>query len=182
MNKPKPRGRPKAEVGHRTFISVVQAANQMGYPLAALRVARKLGADGFGAGGHIYEAELLAWLSVNQSAIDEALKKGTGDDYSKKRTYEQWRKLKIENDVKEGRLVPLETILPDFQQWIAEAIQILRQELENNYPQAVAGLDVAQARVYGRRLVDQIITAQHKLLDKWITPPLANFPQPAGRL
>jgi len=43
---------------------------------------------------------------------------------------------------------------------------MLRQKLENEYPLAVAGLDVPQARVYGRRLGDDILSEHQKFYQK----------------
>lgn len=70
---------------------------------------------------------------------------------------EQHRKLKRENDIADGLLIKKADVVAALRP-AGEAIKLeLRQKLENEYPLAVAGLDVPQARIYGRRLGDSII-------------------------
>jgi hypothetical protein len=50
---------------------------------------------------------------------------------------------------------------------LARVDQILEQKLSNEYPAAVAGLDVPQSRIYGKRLGDQIRTEFQGLKEEW---------------
>ena len=45
--------------------------------------------------------------------------------------------------------------------------EILEAKLVNEYPSAVAGLDVPQARIYGKRLYDDILAAFLALDKEW---------------
>jgi len=90
---------------------------------------------------------------------DHAAKKKAIDD-------EKHRTIKRENDLAEELLVPKALVVSEFRK-IAEPIKaMLRQKLENEYPLAVAGLDVPQARVYGRRLGDDILSEHQKFYQK----------------
>jgi len=76
---------------------------------------------------------------------------------------EDHRKRKRENDVADKLLVKKTDVVSEFRK-IAEPIKLLlRQKLENEYPLAVAGLDVPQARIYGKRLEDDILAEFQKL-------------------
>lgn len=89
------------------------------------------------------EAELAKKPKVEQSLKDQ-------------KTFEEVRKLRIANDAKEGRLVPRD----QYESWIAKVRSgvdvIIEQKLVNEYPSAVAGMDVPQARIFGKRLGDQL--------------------------
>ncbi len=76
---------------------------------------------------------------------------------------EEVRKLRIKNDKDEEKLVPVAWVAESDSKILARVDQILEQKLSNEYPSAVAGLDVPQARVYGKRLGDQIRGEFHKM-------------------
>lgn len=79
---------------------------------------------------------------------------------------EEIRKLRIRNDKDDGKLVPAEWVMEGDARILSRVDQILEQKLSNEYPSAVAGLDVPQARVYGKRLGDQIRAEFHKLKEE----------------
>jgi hypothetical protein len=82
---------------------------------------------------------------------------------------EEHRKKKRENDIADGLVVSKLLVVADFRK-VAEPIkQILRQKLENEYPLAVAGLDVPQARIYGKRLEDDVLAEFQKIFSKFET-------------
>lgn len=82
---------------------------------------------------------------------------------------EEHRKKKRENDIADGLVVSRALVVADFRK-VAEPIkQILRQKLENEYPLAVAGLDVPQARIYGKRLEDDLLAEFQKIFSKFET-------------
>jgi len=72
---------------------------------------------------------------------------------------EEIRKLRIANDAKGRKLVDRAVIEGELLKVATEQRNILRLKLENEWPAKVAGLDVTQARVYGRRLSDEIMVA-----------------------
>ena len=80
---------------------------------------------------------------------------------------EEHRKLKLINDFKEGKLIPIETVKHVHSRTLARVDQVIEQKLSNEYPSAVAGLDVPQARVYGKRLGDQLREEFQKLNQLW---------------
>lgn len=102
-------------------------------------------------------AELLE--AVKPSVSTTKAGAGTKEDEQ----YEKWRKLRIKNDKDEGKLVPMDFIEQAVSAILARVDQILEQKLCNEYPSAVAGLDVPQARVYGKRLGDSIREEINKL-------------------
>lgn len=80
---------------------------------------------------------------------------------------EKHRKIKRENDLSDELLVEMSAVVSEFRK-VAEPIKaLLRQKLENEYPLAVAGIDVPQARIYGKRLGDDILREWQKLFDRF---------------
>lgn len=76
---------------------------------------------------------------------------------------EQHRTLKRNNDLADGVLVARADVVAEFRKTVDPIKVLLRQKLENEYPLAVAGLDVPQARIYGKRLEDDILSEMQKL-------------------
>lgn len=79
-----------------------------------------------------------------------------GDSIKEKKTFEEWRKLKLANDVKEGALIPRANVAETVRQLAAKFAALLDAKLEQEYPATVAGLDVPAARIYGKKLNDQL--------------------------
>jgi uncharacterized protein (DUF885 family) len=79
-----------------------------------------------------------------------------GDSIKERKTFEEWRKLKLANDVKEGVLIPRAAVAETVRQLAAKFAALLDSKLENEFPAVVAGLDVPSARIYGKKLNDQI--------------------------
>jgi hypothetical protein len=71
---------------------------------------------------------------------------------------EEIRKLRTANDRTEQRMVARQKVQEAFSKTNRAVEASLRQRLENEYPTGVAGLEPAQARVYGKRLVDLCIS------------------------
>lgn len=84
---------------------------------------------------------------------------------------EQTRKLKLANDLKAGKVVAVAQIANGFLKVSTSVKKILRQRLENEYPTFCAGLQVAEARVYGKRLADEIIKEFAALESAWSGKP-----------
>ena len=80
---------------------------------------------------------------------------------------EQHRRLKRENDLEDDLVVSRAEVVSEFRKVVEPIKQMMRQKLENEYPLAVAGLDVPQARIYGKRLEDDILTEWQKLFDRF---------------
>ena len=80
---------------------------------------------------------------------------------------EEIRKLRLKNDRDEGKLILVDSVKSCVSRVLARVDQILEQKLSNEYPAAVAGLDVPQSRIYGKRLGDQIRVEFQGLKEEW---------------
>ena len=83
------------------------------------------------------------------------------------KTFEEWRKLKIANDVKEGVLIPRAAVAETVRKLGAKFGELLTAKLEQEYPATVAGLDVPSARIYGKKLNDQIRAEVRTWAEDW---------------
>lgn len=134
------------------FDSQAQAAGAMKIHPAALKRMKGIGCPAFLPGGRVDEHALLAWMSDNP----DALKAKEGAPLADQKLGEEIRKHRIKNDRDEGKLVPRSYVIESIGKMLAEIDRLLEQKLCNEYPSAVAGLDVPQARIFGKRLGDQI--------------------------
>ena len=73
-----------------------------------------------------------------------------------RKTFEEWRKLKIRNDREEAGLISREAVKATVKALVPKFHELLDRKLLNEYPAAVAGLDVPGARIYGKKLNDEI--------------------------
>ena len=80
---------------------------------------------------------------------------------------EELRKLKFANDKNDGLYVLKSRGGAIIEQVLSAIDVVLEQKLENEWPSVVAGLETAQARIYGRRLRDSIRGELHKLGALW---------------
>jgi len=80
---------------------------------------------------------------------------------------EEIRKIRIANDEKENLVVRTSKVADSIRRCLTPMIAALEQRLVNEYPTAVAGLDVPQARVYGKRLFDEIIEYLRSFEKEW---------------
>ena len=90
-----------------------------------------------------------------------------GDTIKERKTFEEWRKLKIANDVKEGVLIPRAAVAETVRKLGAKFGELLTAKLEQEYPATVAGLDVPSARIYGKKLNDQIRAEVRTWAEDW---------------
>lgn len=105
------------------------------------------------------------------SKVMAAIKPPTGDKDSdsikEKKTFEEWRKLRIANDVREGVLIPRVSVAETVRKLAAKFSALLDSKLEQEYPATVAGLDVPAARIYGKKLNDQIRAEVRAWASEW---------------
>lgn len=71
-------------------------------------------------------------------------------------------------DQERGRFVLLADAQRDFSEFWGKFLSSLRQKLENEYPQAVAGLGVPEARIYGKRMVDDVCQTARQMLGEYL--------------
>lgn len=80
---------------------------------------------------------------------------------------EQARKLKIANDEAEGLLTRMEDLAAAASPALAAIKDALYQKLENEIPIATAGVDVAQARIIGKRVADELLRKWQEVFRAW---------------
>lgn len=106
-----------------------------------------------------------------RAKVIEALRPASGDKdgdtIKERKTFEEWRKLKIANDAKEGALIPRAVVAECVRKLAAKFTTLLDSKLENEYPASVAGLDVPAARIYGKKLNDQIRADVQSWAEVW---------------
>ena len=95
------------------------------------------------------------------------LLQSSGGSLKDQKLAEEIRKLRIANDAKERKLVSRDTVVQTFAAFSTQARTLLDQKLENEYPAAVAGMDIPQARIFGKRLNDSICAEIRKLVLEW---------------
>ena len=146
----------------RTFAA---AASQLGNTVAYLKSVRDAGGAGFKSDGRIDCNAVRTWMLANPDKLPPALnwKDGLGE--------EKLRREKRRNDFEEGELLKVNAMVVAFQRVSTGVKKILRQRLENEYPTFCAGLQVAEARVYGKRLADEIIKEIATLQAAWNGKP-----------
>jgi hypothetical protein len=146
----------------RQFPSMRAAAAGMGVSLSILKEAKAMGCEGFKVRGSVDEKQVRAFIAEHHEELSKS-----GTNLRDQKIAEEVRKLRIKNDRDETKLIPVEDVCRVHAEMLARVDAILEQKLSNEYPSAVAGLDVAQARVYGKRLGDQVRGEFQKLADKW---------------
>lgn len=119
----------------------------------------------------LVEAGLFPPHKFNRADIIVALQPKSGDKdgdtIKEKKTFEEWRKLKLANDVKEGALIPRAVVAETVRKLAAKFAALLDAKLEQEYPATVAGLDVPAARIYGKKLNDQIRAEVRTWAEAW---------------
>jgi biotin operon repressor len=100
-------------------------------------------------------------------AVEEKLKTKGDANLRDQKLAEEVRKLRIQNDAKEGKLVARESVAASIRRILGPADQTLEQKLVNEWPSMVAGQDVPAIRIYGKRLADDIRTKLRELETEW---------------
>lgn len=142
--------------------SMRAAASLLGCGLEVVKRAKEKGCPAFKTGNRIHTGELEKWIAENSDQMKVEIL-----DLKDQKTNEEIRKLKIGNDLKERILVRKSDGAALIESLGREIDEMLMQKLENEYPASVSGMDVPQARVYGKRLGDQIRGAFRKFADGW---------------
>jgi hypothetical protein len=99
--------------------------------------------------------------------VENALRDKPNQTLRNEKLIEEIRKLRVANDLVEGKLVQRSTIQESLRRCLTPAATILEQRLVNEYPTGVAGLDVPQARIYGKRLCDELMVFLQSLESEW---------------
>lgn len=140
-------------------------------PKSCLGLANETGLDRETVKRRLVAAGLWPPENHSRAKLIDALRPATGDkegdSIKEKKTFEEWRKLKIANDAKEGALIPRSVVAESVRKLAGQFTKLLDAKLENEYPAAVAGLDVPGARAFGKRLNDEIRAEVQRWADVW---------------
>jgi hypothetical protein len=143
----------------RQFPSIAAAASSLNVSETILKNAKRMGCKAFKARGSVDEAELLKFIAEHEKELTTG-----GVALRDQKMTEEIRKLRIVNDRGEGKLVLKSEVLADGHKFAAWQKDYLSQKLIKEYPSVVAGLDVAGAVAYGRRVVAAICESTQEML------------------
>ena len=146
----------------RSFPTIAAAAAKLGVSEAILKNAKRMGCDAFATRGSVSEKPLLKFIAEHGAELNSG-----GVALRDRKIEEEIRKLKIRNDLDAGKLIAIDRVREINGRILAAVDAILEQKLSNEYPSIVAGLEVPQARVYGKRLGDSIREEFQKLNKEW---------------
>lgn len=149
--------------------SVSKTAND-GERLSIHSLALKTGLDDRTVRKRLVDAGLFPPNQHPSDKVVEALKPksgGNSDVIRDKRIYEQWRKLKLENDETEATLISRAGAYEAVARYGAAVQELENQKLVNEWPAVVTSLDVAAAREYGRKLCDELSAERRALAAKF---------------
>ena len=85
------------------------------------------------------------------------------DTLKEQKLAQEVRKLKLANDIKERLVVSKSEVASAIRRALAQVAGLSESKLVNEYPTAVSGLDIPQARLYGKRLHDSLMEECQKL-------------------
>ncbi len=146
----------------KKFSSIDQIAEETG--LAWRTIKKRLKAAG-----------MLPLRGQKRADILDAIKPPAGDkdgdSIKEKKTFEEWRKLKLANDENEALLIPRAAVAETIFKMGPRIAGVLEARLVNQYPTETPGLDVIGMREYGRKLAAQILTEFQSFADLWPAPP-----------
>ena len=80
---------------------------------------------------------------------------------------EKLKRLKRENKKEEGELTETSKLAAAVQGSVTALRDLTYQKLENEMPMAVAGMDVAQSRIYGGRLAAELLERWRDVFKAW---------------
>lgn len=116
-------------------------------------------------GGRYNVDEVRAWMEQNgkvRTQAQEDLK-----TLHRKFKAEQARKLKLENDEKEGALTKTEELAAEAGPTLTLFKNLLYQKCGEEIPVAMAGVDVPTARIIGLRIAGELLTKMQEAFRKW---------------
>jgi phage terminase Nu1 subunit (DNA packaging protein) len=153
----------KTEKRTRVFDSMASASSITGISIDSLRNMKERGCPAF-RGSRVHEDSLYQWMDEHGADIEAS---ADGAPLKDQKLAEEIRKLRIKNDRDEGKLVSRESVAASIRRILGPAAQILTKKIENEWPSAVAGQEVPAIRIYGKRLVDDIMGKFKELETEW---------------
>lgn len=148
---------PKQRGAEPCFETLKQCEAVTGAPIAWLKSEKRAGNPGFQHG------RLYFWTFLKEAL--PRLQAESGIDWANEA--KKWTaKLKQqEHEANAGNLWPAADVRRSVMQYVVAAANVLRQRLENEAPSQMAGLDVAGARVIGKRIVDDVYANMRALAE-----------------
>ena len=137
----------KKKPGNRMFDSMKAAAAGMGLSIEMLKMVKEMGSTAF-VGSRVSEKQLLKDVEASGLAADAT-------DIRQKKLFEEWRKLKIVNDKRDGLLVEKSKVKESISRFNVRVDSICSR-YENEWPSVLAGLEPPAIRAYLKRGMDQI--------------------------
>ncbi|HEV8542771.1 MAG TPA: hypothetical protein VGR78_10305 [Verrucomicrobiae bacterium] len=101
------------------------------------------------------------------SDVENAIRAKKSDKLRDQKLLQEIRKLRIANDKDEGLVVAKAKVKDSIQRCFSPMVATIEHRLTNEYPTAVAGCDVPQARIYGKRLADELIAFLQSFKNEW---------------
>ena len=97
-------------------------------------------------------------LAAVKSAIEKhdagkRQRRGTSDDLLRERI----RAIELRNQIADGTLIETSVVCSAISVLLARIDQLIEAKLVNEFPSSVAGLDVAQAVIFGKRLTSELL-------------------------
>jgi len=127
-------------------------------PLTINRLAEETGQDRRTIRKRLVDAGLFPPDKHPREKVIAAVKPVQGAQSIKEKIQlETWRKLKIANDVKEGRLQSADKEAEWLGSVLSGAREVLEQKLVNELPALVENLDAPQIRVRAKKLFDDVL-------------------------
>ena len=80
-------------------------------------------------------------------------RRGTSDDLLRERI----RAIELRNQIADGTLIETSVVCSAISVLLARIDQLIEAKLVNEFPSSVAGLDVAQAVIFGKRLTSELL-------------------------
>ena len=97
--------------------------------------------------------------------VEAALSAKSDKTLKDEKLSEEIRKLRLKNDRDEGKMVERFKVCESIARCLSPIRDILTAKLVNEWPSAVAGLEPASARIFGRRLREDVLK-QFELFEK----------------
>jgi len=139
--------------------------------LSVYSLATETGIDQRTIRKRLVDAGLYPPENHPKAAVLDAIKPPSGDkdgdSIKERKTFEEWRKLKLANDENEALLIPRALVAETVFKLGPRISAVLEARLVNQYPTETPGLDVIGMREYGRKLAAQILTEFQSFADVW---------------
>jgi hypothetical protein len=150
----KPSNETKPQTRLPIFDTMMQCSSATGIPVSVMKQAKRGGSDAF-KHGRIDLQKLLHWIFAKGPATVD-----WGDEFKKWRS--KLEELKHDKEIK--KLVVRADEIARAYKFASWQRDYLTEKLTKEYPSAVAGLDVAGAMAYGRRVVVAICESTQQMV------------------